>query len=65
VLGRRGKTTTLELVSSPYLSDETDLEINLGNVRPAGSPIREFGSITNPDKLLKGERNKILSTGYT
>ena len=46
-----GVKQLLELTSTPYLPEEIDLEVDLGNVRPAGSLIKGFGGVTNPDKL--------------
>jgi len=46
-----GVKQLLELTSAPCLPDEIDLEVDLGNVRPAGSLIKGFGGVSNPSKL--------------
>ena len=41
----------IEIATEPHLSDEVNIIIDLGNVRPAGERLQGFGGTANPIKL--------------
>jgi ribonucleotide reductase, class II len=53
----------LEIASDPLFEGEVHIDIDLGNVRPAGEKLRGFGGTSNPIKLpeLFGKCAKILN----
>lgn len=46
--------TILELSSNPELPRELEIYIDFGYIRPAGTPIKGFGGVANPGKLVEG-----------
>ncbi|MCY7366716.1 MAG: ribonucleoside-triphosphate reductase, partial [Chamaesiphon sp.] len=53
----------LELSSDDRFNDEVQVSIDLSNVRPAGEPLKGFGGVANPVRLLElyGRCSNILN----